>query len=140
MPSTTMTVSPVSSTVINPSIAPSTISPSAPPVTATSIYTAPTPLPSTIPVNIEQISRGLTTLQVRWTASQDHMTFHVRLYCIASCDDVMRNFTTVDPLLTVYGLRPNQTYAVQVAAVTSNGVLTGYSEPVQVSTVTSGKQ
>lgn len=53
-------------------------------------------------------------------------------------DTVVRNFTSVDTSVTVHGLEPDHTYVVQVAALTNDGVLSGYSEPLQVSTATSG--
>lgn len=106
----------------------------------TSISTTPTPYPVAVPANVEQVSRGLTSVQIQWTRSQEHtLFFRIKLYCEAPCtNNAVRSFTTVDTSITVYGLEPDHTYVVQVAAAISDGVLSRYSEPLRVSTATSG--
>lgn len=113
-----------------------------PNVIPTATTTIPTPQPTAVPANVEQISQGLTSVQFQWTAiSQNNAFFHIRLYCVSMCaDHVTKNFTTMDTSIMVYGLKPDQTYAVQVGVLTNNGVVIEYSKPLQVSTVTSGKQ
>jgi len=103
------------------------------------LSTAATPHP---PASVEQTSQGLTSVQIQWTAvSQNNTLFHIKLYCMSSCaDNVTKNFTTMDTSITVYGLKPDEIYTVQVAVLTDNTLASEYSEPLQVSTATSGKQ
>lgn len=134
---TTTTITPVLSTVVNPTAISSTVLPS---VTTTSISATSTPHPVVaVPANVEQIFQGLTSVQIHWITSQEHVFFHVKLYCTMSCaGNVMRNLTTENTEITVYGLEPNNTYVVRVAAETSDGILSQFSEPLLVSTVTTG--
>lgn len=99
----------------------------------TSISSTPTPYPV---ADVRQISQGLTFVQLQWTVLQEQMSyFRVRLYCVSPCTgNIMKSFTTMDTSITVYGLEPDHTYAVQVATVTSDGVTSAYSEHLQVST------
>ena len=119
---------------VRPSATASTIMASA---STTSISSTPTPYPV---ANVRQISRGLTSVQLQWTGLQEEISyFRVRLYCVSLCTgNAMKSFTTMDASITVYGLEPDHTYAVQVATVTSDGVMSVYSEPLQVSTAASG--
>lgn len=115
---------------VRPSTTASTIVASA---STTSISSTPTPYPV---ADVRQISRGLTFVQLQWTVLQEQMSyFRVRLYCVSPCTgNIMKSFTTMDTSITVYGLEPDHTYAVQVATVTSDGVTSAYSEHLQVST------
>ena len=122
----TTTISPSSSST-SESILPS--------VTATSVFAAPTSRPVATPTNVEQTSRELDSLQIQWTASEENVLFHIRLFCVTPCTDgEVRNFETRDTSLTVHGLKPGHTYAVQIAAVTDDDVRSEYSDSLQVST------
>ena len=125
--SSTTTISPSSSST-SESILPS--------VTATSVFAAPTSRPVATPTNVEQTSRELDSLQIQWTASEENVLFHIRLFCVTPCTDgeEVRNFETRDTSLTVHGLKPGHTYVVQIAAVTDNDVRSEYSDSLQVST------
>lgn len=127
-----------------PDILPSTTTINLAPSTAvipSIVAVTPTPQPAAVPVNVKQVSQRLTSLQVQWNVvPQDQLLFHIRIYCVAVCiDNVVKNFTTMDTTITVYGLQPDHVYAVQVAAETNSGVLSRYTEPLQVSTVTTGE-
>ena len=108
-------------------------------VSTTLISSTPTPPPHPI-ADIKLISRGLTFVQLQWTGIQEQLSyFRVKLYCVSPCTgNVMKSFTTMNTSITVYGLVPGQTYAVQVAAVISDDVISAYSEPLQVSTAANG--
>lgn len=136
-PPTTSTTPAVNPT---PSIA-ATATPSVVLATLSDVPTPPVETSTPVPADIRQTGRGLTSVQVQWSSVRDNNAlFHIRLSCLHSCSqDVVRNFTTLEKSLTIYGLQPNQIYTLQVADVTNNDIVGIYSDSIQVSTVTSGK-
>jgi len=137
-------VDPLATTSTIPAVNPTpsmTVTPSVVSMTSSVVLTTSSPPVALVPTNVMQTARGLTSVQVQWSSVQDSdYFFHVQLSCRPSClQDAVRNFTTMDKSLTINSLQPNQIYTLQVAHVADNEIVGLYSDPIQVSTITSGK-